>query len=310
MRDRQGTAPSTRPGSGSQDCGTSAVLPTRNRPAALLRSLERILACEPPPDEVLVYVDSGDRASGEAVRRRFEAVRLLEGAQRIGPGGGRNLLLAAARHDIVASFDDDSFPLDPGYFGRLVETFSQRPNAAVIAARIFQRDDCVAEPRDVRTAVADFVGCGCAFRRSAFEAVGGFVPLPLAYGMEESDLALRLHAAGYEIVSDAALRVYHDTDLGHHESAGVTTASLRNLALLAYLRYPPALWWLGGLQVARRAVWLIAHGRLRGLAGGLVTIPAHLRRYRAYRRPLQARDVRGWLAARRRAAAAAMAEPG
>jgi GT2 family glycosyltransferase len=122
--------------------------------------------------------------------------------------------------------------------------------------------------------------------------------------MEESDFALRAHAAGYEIVLDAALRVYHDTDRAHHERPEVTTASIQNLALLAYLRYPPILWLLGAAQVARRVVWLITHGRMRGLMAGLLAIPGHLRRYRAYRQTVRFQDVKGWLEARRRGAAA------
>ena len=288
----------------------SVVIPTRNRTDALLRTINRILACEPAPAEVLVHVDGGDSGSAEAVHRHFTTVKLTQGTERIGPGGGRNLLVSAARHDIVASFDDDSFPLDSGYFARLADTFARDAKVAVVSAQIFHRGESPREAREAVRPSADFVACGCAFRRSAFEAVGGFVPLSPAYGMEESDFALRVHAAGYAIVSDAALRVYHDTDLGHHESAEVTKASLRNLALLAYLRYPPILWWLGAAQVARRVAWLIAHGRLDGLMSGLVTIPAHLHRYRAYRRPVSARDVRGWIAARRRAASQLALETG
>jgi GT2 family glycosyltransferase len=290
--------------SGGRAIEVSVVIPTMNRTDALLRTIDRILTCEPPPDEVLTYVDNGDTSSAEAMRRQFRSVNVLEGSQRIGPGGGRNLLLAAARNEIVASFDDDSFPLDPGYFRRLAATFALNPNAAVVATHIYHRGEFSADARDVRTVTADFVGCGCAFRKSAFETIGGFVPLPLAYGMEESDFALRAHAAGYEIVLDAALRVCHDTDLAHHDSPEVTAASVQNLALFAYLRYPPILWLLGAAQVARRVIWLISHRRLRGLMTGLLSIPGHFRRYRTYRRTVRAQDVKGWLAARRRGAAA------
>lgn len=288
----------------------SAAIPTMNREERLVAALERILACEPPPDEVLVYVDHGDSGSAEAVRRCFDCVHVLQGSERSGPGGGRNLLVRAARHDIIACFDDDSYPLEPDYFRRLAETFAQHPRAAVVAARIFHRGDRIGEATGLRMLAADFVGCGCAFRRSAFEAVGGFVPIPLAYGMEESDLALRLHAAGHEVVLDGGLRVYHDSDLAHHESAEVTTASIRNLALLAYLRYPPGLWWLGVAQVARRTAWLLGHGRLKGVVSGLITIPAYLRRHRAHRRTVRARAVRGWMAARRGGASTPPVEAG
>ena len=56
----------------------------------------------------------------------------------------------------------------------------------------------------------------CVYRRSAFLEAGGYVPLPVAYGMEEVDLALRLHSRGGKILTTPWLRVFHNTDLKRH----------------------------------------------------------------------------------------------
>ena len=49
-----------------------------------------------------------------------------------GPGGGRNRLIGAATSPLIASFDDDSWPLDRDYFRLAAELFQAHPRAAVV----------------------------------------------------------------------------------------------------------------------------------------------------------------------------------
>ena len=132
------------------------------------------------------------------------------------------------------------------------------------------------------------------------------MPLPVAYGMEETDLALRLHARGGKILSSSWLRVFHDTDLKRHGEPQVTAGSIANLALLAYLRYPVSLWSIGAWQCANRVLWLLRHGRYRGIGRGITMIPAHLRTHRKFRRTVSNSAVRSYLALRRAPAHASL----
>jgi GT2 family glycosyltransferase len=142
------------------------------------------------------------------------------------------------------------------------------------------------------------VGCGVIYQRSAFLDAGGYVPLPIAYGMEEEDLALRMLNLGKTMLCSPWLRVFHDTDLNHHSSAEITAAQIANTALLAFLRYPPHYWPYGAAQVLNRVLWSATHGRSRGLMSGLARIPGHLWRRRALRGPVLAAAIRAKLAAR------------
>jgi len=146
---------------------------------------------------------------------------------------------------------------------------------------------------------ADFLGGACVYRRGAFLEAGGYVPLPVAYGMEEVDLALRIHSRGGKILTSHWLRVFHNSDLRHHADPRVTAGSIANLALLAYLRYPVSLWGIGVGQCANRLLWLLRHGRRRGILKGLTMIPAHLRANRQHRLPVSKKAVRSYLALRR-----------
>lgn len=278
--------------------GVSAIVTAHARLDQTLTTLARLQACRPAPGEILVHVTSAHHPIADAIRQKFPDVRVLA-TSHVGPGGARNALVDAAVHPIVASFDDDSYPMDLEYFGRLQALFSAFPDATVVTARIFHLHDAVEPPRPTAEWGADFSGGACAYRRDGYLDVGGYVPLPDAYNMEEVDFALRLHAKGGKVLATSWLRVFHDTDLARHAEPAVTAASIINLALLAYLRYPASLLVIGAGQCANRIQWLLRHGRRRGILAGLAGIPWRLWRHRAERHPLGATAVRSYLSLRR-----------
>ena len=277
----------------------SAIVTAYQRIEQTLETLRVIQSCTPPPDEVLVHVDANEIACEKAIQKAFPMVRILRSNEQVGPGGGRNKLVQAARFEFIASFDDDSYPIDSDYFERAGKLFEQFPDASVICAAVCHLGESIAI--DIRRAqwTADFLGAACLYRRQAFLDAGGYVPLPVAYGMEEVDLALRLHSRGGKILNTPWLRVFHNNDLRHHAEPKITAGSIANLALLAYLRYPVSLWGIGVGQCANRLLWLLRHGRYRGILKGVTMIPAHLRAHHRYRLPLSKRAVRSYLALRR-----------
>lgn len=277
----------------------AAIVTAYERTEQTLATLKVIQSCDPPPAEVLVHVDGNRVQCAEAIRAAFPDVRVLLSGEQVGPGGGRNKLMEAARSELVASFDDDSYPIDADYFSRAIQLFNQQPDASVICAALYHRGETIA--LDARNAqwTADFSGGACVYRRNVFLEAGGYVPLPVAYGMEEVDLALRLHSRGARILTSLWLRVFHDTDLQHHADSHVAAGSIANLALLAYLRYPVSLWMVGAGQCVKRVVWLVRHRRFRGICTGVAMIPSHLRANRQHRRPLRYEAVRSYLSLRR-----------
>ena len=277
----------------------SAIVTAYERTDQTLETLRIIQSCVPAPGEVLVHVDANRVECEHAVRKAFPAVRILRSSEQAGPGGGRNKLMNAARFEFVASFDDDSYPIDHDYFARALKLFEKFPDASVISAALYHAGESVG--LDDRSAhwSADFCGGACILRRSALIEAGGYVPLPVAYGMEEVDLAIRLHSRGGKILTTPWLRVFHNTDLKRHGDPRVTAGSIANLALLAYLRYPVSLWAIGAGQCANRLLWLLRHGRRRGIVQGLTMIPAHLWANHRYRLPVSRKAVRSYLALRR-----------
>ena len=277
----------------------TAVVAAYQRPTQTVATLERIRSCRPSVAEIIVHVDRNETDCEAVIRRQFPDITILQSEHNIGPGGARNKLVAAAKNDLVASFDDDSYPMDEDYFARIRALSDKFPEAATFSAIVYERDKQVDDGARKEEWAADFAGGACVFRRADFLGTNGFVPLPLAYGMEEVDLALRLHARGLRILRSPWLRVYHDTNLERHADPEDTSASIANLALLTYLRYPPSFWFVGFIQIAKRILWLLRHGRFRGIPTGVLMIPKYLHTNRSFRELVNATTIRSYLRLRR-----------
>ena len=282
----------------------SAIVTAYERIEQTLATVRVIQNCLPAPDEILVHVDADRIACEDAIRAAFPSVRVVRSKEQVGPGGGRNKLVHAAQFEFVASFDDDSYPIDSDYFARALRIFEKFPEASLVCAALYHAGESIGLDERSAQWTADFSGGACIFRRKAFLDAGGYVPLPVAYGMEEVDLAIRLHSQGGKILTTPWLRVFHNTDLRRHADPRVTAGSISNIALLAYLRYPVSLWGIGVGQCANRLLWLLRHGRRRGIVKGVTMIPRHVWEHHRYRAPVSKRMVRSYLALRRAPVAA------
>jgi GT2 family glycosyltransferase len=269
----------------------TAIVVAYNRIEMTMHTLRRIKACRPAPDEIIVHVDANNIECAEAVKRHFSDVRLLISQDPVGPGGGRNRLVTAACNELVASFDDDSYPIDSDYFERVASLGRIFPDAALLSASIVHRNEALPVTEISTRPTVGFGAGGVVFRRTEFITAGGFLPLVVAYGMEEEDLSLRLLDQGKKLLHCPSLRVFHDTDRSHHNLARITSGTIANIALLAWLRYPASYWPYGALQVVNRCFWCLRMGRRRGIASGLARIPGHLWKHRHLRAPVSPQAI-------------------
>ena len=267
-------------------------IPTFARGTRVFGVLERLAQCDPAPAETIVHVDASDGVLERELAKRFPSVKRLSSAIRIGPGGGRDRCIRAATQPYFASFDDDSWPLDSDYFAEVVRNFEMDSRVGLLSAiNIHPWEPYVPKCEHIET-VVEFAGCGFALRCAAYTGISGYIDRPWAYNAEEVDLALQLHAADWLMARVHGLRVYHDTQLAHHESAHVTAATIQNVALICWLRYPLCLWPHGMLQVANIAIDRLRRRRWRGMASGLLGIPWVTWQYRNRRRRLPAKAIR------------------
>jgi GT2 family glycosyltransferase len=282
-----------------QSVPVSVVIPTYNRALAVLSTLHRIYACDPKPAEVLVHIDATDGVLEAELAKQYPQVRVLTSATRLGPGGGRHRCLLACTMPFAASFDDDSYPVDDDFFSRVEQWFSHHPRAAVMGASIWHRNELSKGRIESLVQTPSFTGCGHAIRLAAYREVRGYLPRPVAYGMEETDVSLQLFAAGWQIYETRDLRVYHDTELKHHQAPEITSGYVANVGLFAFLNYPVIGWGWGFLQLANIVAFSIRMGRISGLFAGILRIPADCYRNRRYRNPIAWKTVRRFLRFRR-----------
>ena len=277
----------------------AVIIPTYNRGLAVLALLERIQKYEPKPAEIWVHVDLADGAVESELKRRFPRVGVLTSLVRLGPGGGRHRCLLACTTPYAVSFDDNSYPVNSDFFASVQQLFSELPHAAVLGASIWHRH----EPEKARTKrlvrLPNYVGCGYAVRLTAYRQVRGFIPRPVAYGMEECDLSLQLFASGWQIYQAGELRVFHDTDRRHQQSPEVTAGVIANVGLYAFLHYPISAWGMGIAQVANKVAYCIRMGRIPGIVSGIFGIPADCYRNRQYRKPIARLTLNKFLSFRR-----------
>jgi glycosyltransferase involved in cell wall biosynthesis len=237
----------------------SVVVCTRDRPFSLERCLEALAQVDYPSYEVVV-VDNASRGGPEihdiVARRGFRYVR----EETPGLDWARNRGFREARHDIIAYIDDDA-QAGPGWLRGLAYGF-QDPEimavtGAVLAAEIetkaqddFERYGGMCKGlssyvvrrsrlsnRALFWASNWGVGTNMAFRRSLFEAIGGFdVALDAgtpAGGAGDIEFFYRLLSAGYVLRYEAAALVRH---VHRRDDAGLQQQIYNNgRSFVAYL---------------------------------------------------------------------------
>ena len=207
----------------------------------LLHTLAQISRCDPLPAEVLILADGGWEPDVSAL----PSVRVLRSAERIGPGGGRQAGIRAASCDLVASFDNDSWPSCPDYFAKAVALMEAFPDAAVLSPAVSLPDWPGYEPSAEVWESRSYEGCASIHRRSLHLQLPGFVPVASAYGLEEADIALQARTHGMKVLASSWLTAWHDRP--RSEDAHGVTAWIRNELVLGWLRYPlvlqPWSWW-------------------------------------------------------------------
>src|SRR5262249_35452123 len=93
-----GSAPEPHPTFSMSQAQITAIVTAYQRIDQTLGTLKKLRACRPAPEEILVHVDGNQTQCEAAIRRAFPEIKLLRSEKSVGPGGGRNKLVAQAKH--------------------------------------------------------------------------------------------------------------------------------------------------------------------------------------------------------------------
>jgi GT2 family glycosyltransferase len=199
------------------------VIVTHDSGNAVLRCLERL------GDAASIVVVDNASADGtpDRVAERFPDVRVLRNAENAGFGRAVNRGAALGGAEAIVLVNDDVEP-EPGFVEALVAPLRADARIGMVAGLLLapggERVDGFGVEADRTLAVYNRLrgrapgerpgallgpsGGAAAYRRTAWEAAGGFDERLFAYG-EDVDLALRLRALGWRAAAAGAARGVH-----------------------------------------------------------------------------------------------------
>lgn len=180
------------------------VIPSIGRPS-LLRLLAALRADTGPRPAQIIVVD--DRVGlGDPLAPEFPVTVLASGGR--GPAAARNTGWRASRTRWVCFLDDDVIP-QPGWLQALGEDLTAAEKAGAAGSQgaldvpdpASDRRASDDEHRTLRLSEARWITADMSYRRDVLVSVGGFDHrFPRAY-REDSDIALRITAAGHRILT-------------------------------------------------------------------------------------------------------------
>ena len=210
--------PGSNPGGASFGRPTvSVVIPACNAAKTLTRCVQTAEGSTYPLLEIIVVDDGSNDAT--AVLAEQAGCRVIRLTSRGGPGSARNRGASEARGELIMFLDSDT-EVEPATIEnavtRLVQAradavvgiYSRTPLSRGFFARYYGLLKYTSHARRVCDDYNVFASQCALIRREAFQAVGGFSPLPPGVDVENEELGRRLAARG-RMVLDPAVQVRH-----------------------------------------------------------------------------------------------------
>ena len=279
----------------TENLTVSVIIPTLDRPEALMSTLESVLRQTVKPSQVIV-VDQSERTSEQVSSFCRGHNIILEHLSERGSHMARNRAIGLATGDILFFCDDDS-ELDEGVLEHHLKNYTDK-NVGAVGGRLLQpgeQDDPARINTDVQPGsfnrwsgkvtgkfystvkgpIDHFSGCNCSCQRELLIAAGGYDEnfAGNAY-FEETDLALRIKKLGGQIIFEPAARVLHL----HFESGGNRASQIKEWVFWFSHNYLLLFWRHGkkiGLPVfftrvsARWLWWSVRHKNPALVGAGL-----------------------------------------
>ncbi|MBR4680552.1 MAG: glycosyltransferase family 2 protein [Fibrobacter sp.] len=262
----------------------SLVIPTLNAGAYIEPLLKRLKEQTVPIDEIVI-VDSSSEDDTVAKANKFDGVKVFSIKRKeFNHGGTRDFAFQQTSGDFVLCVTQDALPCDEHYVERLIAPFAEDDSVAMSSGRQVPRKDAnpiekltrefnypetcfVRSKEDIpRLGVKTFFASDCcsAYRRSAYDAVGGFDKHILIN--EDMKIAAQFIYAGYKIAYVGTAGVWHS----HNYS--LRQQYLRNFDVSAFMTMHPELF--GSISATSEGIrmvkWvekkLLSQGRLLSAA--------------------------------------------
>lgn len=208
----------------------SLIVPTLNAGKYIEPLLQRLEDQTVPIDEIVV-IDSESDDDTIAKAQKFADVKTMTVLRKdFNHGGTRDLAIQQTTGDVILCITQDALPCDEHYVERLIAPFAEDEKIAMASGRQVPRPEAnpiekltrefnypetcfVRSKEDIpRLGVKTFFASDCcsAYRRSAYEKIGGFDKHILIN--EDMKIAAQFIYAGYKIAYVGSAGVWHSHD--------------------------------------------------------------------------------------------------
>ena len=236
----------------------SFLIVTRNRPADLRITLDRLKKIvDLKKHEVCVFIDGCEQTLPLVTQYEWVQWDAVDSSMSASPA--RHKLYKSATGSLFIGLDDDAHPISSDFIEEVEARFRESASLGILAFQevrgLFATDQEALQisVKGESYQTNDFVGCGFAMRKKAYDATNGFPVWMDIYG-EESAVAIEVMDAGYDIVYDYDIKVNHRVDIERRKTMGRNyfrfEHQLRNV-LRYYIVYYP--------QPMRRLVKTLLH---------------------------------------------------
>lgn len=184
-----------------------------NRADESLRAIQSA-ANQSYPNIEIVFVDNGSTDNSiELVRHRFPNIKIVALDKNFGCPEGRNRGISHCKGDFIFYLDNDGM-LNKDAVAKAYETIKDNVDIGIVTGIVYDFDnlnevDTSIAPRSYRTYwYNDFQGGICLHRKSVYNKVGKY-PAHFFYGGEESYFSCKLFDAGFRIVKNESVILWH-----------------------------------------------------------------------------------------------------
>lgn len=241
----------------------SILIASRNRSEELKKTLEVLVALDPPAREILVCLDGCTDGSEHVVQAFQPQVRWISQAPAQGSIPCRNRLAREALGSWLLFLDDDSHPENLTFLADVEEVLSRYPDAAVVTFP--QRSNEFPDSLGIQDfgpalRTGTYTSSGALIRKDVFHRLGGY-PDYFQHAYEEPDFSVRCLAAGFLMVQDSALVIRHRYAGKNRSEVRTHHLHARNEQWSVWIRCPWPWWPLISL---RRAVGQFLYACQRG----------------------------------------------
>lgn len=209
----------------NKDAKIDIIIPTFNGANHIPRLLESIRNQTYTHYNCFVIDDNSQDNTVQIISERFRWVKLISQPNNNGPAKNRNIAIRSGDSPYIVIFDDDTYLEDSEWLDKAVKKMERNPNIGQLASMIisgfnkevlldcgicrnrylfggiyfnYQKKDLFGQ-HEISRPVLGACTAGTILRRDLFERVGGFDP-KYFYSVEDLDLSLRIHLAGYDVV--------------------------------------------------------------------------------------------------------------